>query len=175
MTDDYLPSVATADEVSSWASKRLGGQWNLVRILDCGVVPHVWIVDSDDVRRGRANRIGKGFLAPMIDPDDVQFLKTAPPWLNITKTRRPNGEPVEFNPPVSIESRRVRFRLDDVMHIVRVDQTGNGTQQVHEEIDPSDRPEELDLANQAHRAVSKGYGEPGATFRNRVMLAPTEN
>ena len=37
------------------------------------------------------------------------------------------------------------------------------------EIDPSDRPDELDCANVAFRAVSSGYGEKFDTFRNRLL------
>lgn len=36
-------------------------------------------------------------------------------------------------------------------------------------IDPSDLPEELSIANIAYRAVSNGYGDPAATFRNRLI------
>lgn len=35
-------------------------------------------------------------------------------------------------------------------------------------IDPEDLPSELDCANQAFRAVSNGFGDPTATFKNRL-------
>lgn len=37
------------------------------------------------------------------------------------------------------------------------------------EIDPCDLPTELDAANMAFRAVSNGYGDMSATFRNRLV------
>jgi hypothetical protein len=37
------------------------------------------------------------------------------------------------------------------------------------EIDPVDLPLELDSANMAFRAVTTGYGDPTATFRNRLI------
>ena len=37
------------------------------------------------------------------------------------------------------------------------------------DMDPSDLPDELDCANQAFRAVSKGYGDSSATFRKRLL------
>lgn len=36
-------------------------------------------------------------------------------------------------------------------------------------IDPSDLPSELDAANMAFRAVTKGYGDPSETPRNRLV------
>jgi hypothetical protein len=36
------------------------------------------------------------------------------------------------------------------------------------EIDPLDLPSELDCANQAFRAVSNGFGDAAATFKNRL-------
>ena len=41
-------------------------------------------------------------------------------------------------------------------------------------IDPADLPDELSAANIAFRAVTKGYGDPAATFRNR-LIAYLEN
>jgi len=38
-----------------------------------------------------------------------------------------------------------------------------------QEVDPSELPDELDIANQAHRAVTNGYGDPNATFRTRLV------
>lgn len=38
-----------------------------------------------------------------------------------------------------------------------------------DELDPSDRPEELDAAILAHQRVLNGYGNPTATFRNRIV------
>lgn len=38
-----------------------------------------------------------------------------------------------------------------------------------DDVDPSDMPEELQAANIAYRAVLKGYGRPGETFRNRLV------
>ena len=38
-----------------------------------------------------------------------------------------------------------------------------------DDIDPSDMPEELQAANIAYRAVLNGYGQPGETFRNRLV------
>lgn len=38
-----------------------------------------------------------------------------------------------------------------------------------DELDPSDRPEELDAAILAHQRVLNGYGNPTATFRNRIL------
>ena len=37
------------------------------------------------------------------------------------------------------------------------------------EIDPEDLPYELDCANVAFRAVTNGYGDPAATFKNRLL------
>ena len=37
------------------------------------------------------------------------------------------------------------------------------------EIDPLDLPPELDYANQAFRAVTNGYGDQAATFKNRLI------
>ena len=37
------------------------------------------------------------------------------------------------------------------------------------DIDPIDMPEELHMANLAFRAVTNGYGDATATFRNRVV------
>lgn len=37
------------------------------------------------------------------------------------------------------------------------------------EIDPADLPDELSAANIAFRAVTNGYGDPMATFRNRLI------
>lgn len=37
------------------------------------------------------------------------------------------------------------------------------------ELDPSDLPDELSAANIAFRAVSNGYGDPSATFKNRLV------
>lgn len=43
------------------------------------------------------------------------------------------------------------------------------------EIDPSDRPPELDAANMAFRAVTNGYGDQAATFRNRLLTYVREH
>lgn len=43
------------------------------------------------------------------------------------------------------------------------------------EIDPSDLPEELDVANMAFRAVMKGYGDQGNTFRIRLIAYVKEH
>lgn len=37
------------------------------------------------------------------------------------------------------------------------------------DLDPTDLPEELDMANMAFRAVFNGYGNPADTFRNRLI------
>ena len=37
------------------------------------------------------------------------------------------------------------------------------------DIDPADLPDELHAANIAFRAVTNGHGDPGATFRNRLI------
>ena len=37
-----------------------------------------------------------------------------------------------------------------------------------QDIDPLDLPDELDYANQAFRAVTNGYGDANATFKNKV-------
>lgn len=44
------------------------------------------------------------------------------------------------------------------------------TQTVGEgDIDPADLPDELSTANIAFRAISKGYGNQSATFKNRLI------
>lgn len=43
------------------------------------------------------------------------------------------------------------------------------------DIDPSDRPEELDIANMAFRAVARGYGDKSETFRNRLIAYLNEH
>jgi hypothetical protein len=46
---------------------------------------------------------------------------------------------------------------------------------VEAEIDPSAYPPELDIANIAFRAVTNGYGDKAATFRNRLVQYLKEN
>lgn len=58
--------------------------------------------------------------------------------------------------------------------IQKVDSTSSGattssTSAMGSATDPTDLPPELDAASIAFRAVSNGYGDQGATFRNRLV------
>ena len=59
--------------------------------------------------------------------------------------------------------------LQSVYQFDLVASSADGAIQSNEEIDPSDLPPELDAANMAYRAITKGYGDQSATARNRLI------
>lgn len=63
----------------------------------------------------------------------------------------------------------------DAIQLKSAYQFRQGDANTKEELDPLDLPEELDAANMAHRLVLKGYGNPAATFRNRILAYLKEN
>lgn len=63
----------------------------------------------------------------------------------------------------------------DAIQLKSAYQFRQGDANAKEELDPLDLPEELDAANMAHRLVLKGYGNPAATFRNRILAYLKEN
>ncbi len=61
------------------------------------------------------------------------------------------------------------FSLSEQASEIASDDKTQKVEQVELEIDPSDLPLELDAANMAFRAITKGYGDKNSTPRNRLI------
>lgn len=104
---------------------------------------------------------------------------------NITKNQETNPKPNSFKTVVTelllssdddykIERAEISrwLKATGLQSAYQFDLTGTPIErgiQSNEEIDPSDLPPELDAANMAHRAITKGYGDQSDTARNRLI------
>ena len=85
---------------------------------------------------------------------------------------------VEFDPPVIVNWVDLVVLSEELERFISrgsdlppgtLEQTKSDIKNVEEDIDPADLPDELDMANQAFRAVSKGFGNKDATFKSRLI------
>jgi hypothetical protein len=116
-------------------------------------------------------------IAKRLDHDSInsfalgeRWVRESPKELECCKPQRDHlmferAELVRWLSEVGLHS-SYRF---DLSHL-DVGESLTGTKAIEDDgIDPSDLPPELDAANTAFRAITKGYGDQAATLRNRLV------
>jgi len=116
-------------------------------------------------------------IAVRLDQDSInsfilgeQWVRESPTELECCKHQRkhPKFERAELVRWLSVVKLHSSYRFD-LSHL-DVGESLTGTKAIEDDgIDPSDLPPELDAANTAFRAITKGYGDQAATPRNRIV------
>lgn len=164
-----LPSVATVSESVAWLDELTADNWTLARVIDSGVMPWVWLDYAPGYPEIFGDRI-EGFLAPMCFNGDTRRLMACDDVL-LTWTQLPDGRHVRPSPGLRTDLASLRFKREDIERLADVKPRRDLVRAVPASIEPEDRPEELDAAEQVHRAVEvNGWGEnTGQTIKNRNM------
>lgn len=119
MTADYLPKWATLAEASEWLQARTGQPWPLPRLIEAGVMPHVWLTPDpkDSPNEAVMARLfdgrHEGFIAPLVFAGDTQRLAFARQGA-MTMTRGPSGDLFRFTPGIPFDVAELRFAAEHV-------------------------------------------------------------
>ncbi len=113
----YLPTWATAQEAAEWLQAETGEPWPLPRLIESGLVPHIWLAPEGQPAAGTLAGVfdgrHEGFLAPLVFAGDTQRLSVDRTGA-LSMTRSPSGNLVRFTPPVQFDIGAIRFKGADL-------------------------------------------------------------
>lgn len=98
MTATILPSWATAEETCLWLGEKTGTAWNLPRLLEGGLTPHVWLDYSEEYSGLFAEGITR-YPAPIFFVDDIKRLSDGSADVLIRMTRDSDRISFKLKPP----------------------------------------------------------------------------
>ncbi len=114
MTAGTLPNNATTDETCSWLSEQTGTPWNLARLLEAGLTPHVWLDYSEEHAGLFAEGITR-YPAPIFFVEDTQRLIAGSDDVLIRMTRDSDRISFKLKPPgITMPLDALRFFQRDV-------------------------------------------------------------
>lgn len=114
MTEITLPSWATAEETCLWLSEKTGEKWNLKRVLEGGLTPHVWLDYSEEYSGLFAEGITR-YPAPIFFVEDIKRLTDGGADVLIRMTR--DSDRISFKlkaPGISVPLDTLRFFQRDI-------------------------------------------------------------
>jgi hypothetical protein len=98
MTDKKLPSWATTEKTTLWLDEKTGSVWNLARLLEHGLTPHVWLDYSDEHSGLFAEGITR-YPAPIFFVEDIKRLSDGSSDVLIRMTRDSDRISFKLKPP----------------------------------------------------------------------------
>jgi len=110
-----LPSWATTEETCLWLSEKTGTAWNLARIAESGLTPHVWLDYSEELSGLFAEGITR-YPAPIFFIDDTKRLAEGGADVLIRMTRDSDRISFKLKPPgITRPLDALRFFQRDIM------------------------------------------------------------
>jgi hypothetical protein len=114
VTATTLPSWATTEETCLWLSEKTGTTWNLARMLEGGLTPHVWLDYSEEHSGLFAEGITR-YPAPIFFVDDIKRLAEGSADVLMRMTRDSDRISFKLKPPgISQPLDALRFFNRDV-------------------------------------------------------------
>jgi hypothetical protein len=116
MTAMTLPSWATVAEACLWLDEKTGTSWNLARLLEGGLTPHVWLDYSAEYSGLFAEGITR-YPAPIFYVEDIKRLADGAPDVLMRMTRDSDRISFKLDPPgISKPLDALRFFQRDIQH-----------------------------------------------------------
>lgn len=131
--EPHLPAWATVEEASAWLRHATGQEWPLSRLIASGVDCSIWLDCADDQAQEYVDHVflgrREGFRAPVVFASDLERLAFARDEGTLTITRRPDGRPIRFTPPVRFPIGEVRLSDRSVrgIHLASTSETAEGS------------------------------------------------
>jgi hypothetical protein len=117
MTTMTLPSWATTGDVCLWLGEKTGAPWDLARLLEHGLTPHVWLDYSEEYAGLFAEGI-KRYPAPIFFVDDIKRLSEGGSDVLIRMTRDSDRISFKLKPPgITMPLDAIRFFQRDVVQL----------------------------------------------------------
>ena len=118
MTSGTVPNNATTEETCSWLSAQTGKPWNLARLLEAGITPHVWLDYSDEYAGLFAEGITR-YPAPIFFIEDTQRLIAGSADVLIRMTRDSDRISFKLKPPgITMPLEALRFFQRDIADLL---------------------------------------------------------
>lgn len=118
MTIMIMPSWATTEETVLWLSDKTGTAWNLARLLEHGLTPHVWLDYSEEHSGLFAEGITR-YPAPIFFVEDIKRLSDGNADVLIRMTRDSDRISFKLKPPgISKPIDALRFFQRDVTQLL---------------------------------------------------------
>jgi len=118
MTAITLPSWATTQETVLWLNEKTGMSWNLARLLEHALTPHVWLDYSEEYSGLFAEGITR-YPAPIFFVDDIKRLAEGSADVLIRITRDSDRISFKLKPPgITKPIDALRFFQRDISQLV---------------------------------------------------------
>lgn len=111
----YLPEFPSAANACAWLSEQTKEPWSLVRLIEEGLMPSVWIDYSPACPEIFGERF-EGFRADMVYAGDTQRLACAQNDAVLTMTRLPDGRLIRLA-GIKFPLSELMFRREDLQEL----------------------------------------------------------
>lgn len=114
MTSGTIPNNATTEETCAWLSVRTGSSWDLARLVEAGITPHVWLDYSEEYAGLFAEGITR-YPAPIFYIEDTKRLSAGSGDVLIRMTRDSDRISFKLKPPgITMPLDALRFFYRDI-------------------------------------------------------------
>jgi hypothetical protein len=173
---NYLPKHATALEACEWLATETGEPWPLLRLLESGLTPSIWLEYSPEAPKELFGDRYEGIFAPLLFANDLGRMTHTRTGL-MTMTRLPNGLHARISPGIPFDLSELRFRREDITMLA-----DNHSAPHHTPAAPATSPSDDDWKAQARviadecfdRDTANGCRDSLDNYSNRVMEAMQE-
>jgi len=118
MTSGTIPNNATTEETCAWLSARTGSAWDLARLVEAGITPHVWLDYSEEYAGLFAQGITR-YPAPIFYIEDTKRLATGAGDVLIRMTRDSDRISFKLKPPgITMPLDALRFFQRDIADLL---------------------------------------------------------
>lgn len=117
MTQTELAFRATTEEACSWLAQQTGTAWTLARLIECGLIPYVWLDYSADYPELFGDATG-GYPAPIFYEADTQRLAAGSDDVLITFTKDADKIAIQLAAPgLRAPLHALRFLQKDIARL----------------------------------------------------------
>lgn len=119
MTQTELAFRATTEEACAWLAQQTGTSWTLASLIECGLIPYVWLDYSAEYPELFGDATG-GYPAPVFYELDTQRLAAGSEDVLITFTKDADKLPVQLAAPgIRAPLQALRFLQKDLLRLAK--------------------------------------------------------
>ncbi|GAB1394473.1 hypothetical protein MASR1M60_26370 [Rhodocyclaceae bacterium] len=126
MNTEYLPKSASIEVACKWLHEQTNSDWTLARLLECGLMPWVWLDYSPDAPAGIFGDRAEGYFAPIIFAGDTHRLEMYGDDVVVTWTETHDGTLFRATPGMRFSISELRFVREDLQQLAESTKVGAG-------------------------------------------------